>query len=310
MTDTVEAMRSLEQELRGRIVPTSIEGLSERLEPLSIGLSQRIPVAVLDTRMFRVRRMDHKPALIDEVGAPPPKGSPVGRLNGEGQSVLYLADSPDTAFAESRATAGEFCLSEWRVNVQKLAMANGGIPQTMLAERFPNDIDEGKHLVTLPNANDERVLNLFREIYTLEVGEDRSLYRWSIACGLVNGFSHQCDRDAAKTADGLTHWNGRYPFTAIAYPSMRTDRTSLNYAFNDVGRSHLRLDHVQWVRRAEDGSYASLDYANSWDNENRISWQNRPATFQLKPGERSKVVKIAETTWRYETGDGSTPWFG
>jgi len=254
--------------------------------------------------------MDHKPVLIDEVGAPPSKVSPIGRLNDEGQSVLYVADSPDTAFAECRATAGEFCLSEWRVNVQKLAMANGGIPPTMLIERFPNDIDEGKSRLPLSNADEEQILKLFREIYTLDVGEDRSLYRWSIACGLVNGFSHQCDREALEIADGMTHWNGRYPFAAIAYPSIRTDRTSLNYAFNDFGQSHIRLDHVQWVRRAEDSSSASLDYANSWDSENRISWQNRPAMFQLEPAERSKVTKIAKTTWRYETADGSTPWFG
>jgi len=42
------------------------------------------------------------------------------------------------------------------------------------------------------------------------------------------------------------------------------------------------------------------------DSENRISWQNRPAMFQLEPAERSKVTKIAKTTWRYETADGST----
>lgn len=62
---------------------------------------------------------------------------------------------------------------------------------------------------------------------------------------------------------------------------------------------------LQWVRRMEDGSYSSLDFANSWDSENRISWQSRPANFQLKAGERSKVTKIAENIWVYESADGS-----
>jgi len=309
MTDTIEMLTTLERELHSRIVPTSIEGLSERLNPLSIGLTQRIPVAFFDTRMFRIRRMDHKPASIDEVGAPPLERSPIGRLNDEGQSVLYLADSPDTAFAESRAIAGEFCLSEWRVDVQKLGMANGGISPTMLAERFLTDIYEGDQPIPIPNARDEQILSLFREIYTLDVREDRSLYWWSIACGLVNGFSHHCDRSAVETVEGMPQWNGRYPFAAIAYPSMRMDRASLNYAFNNLGRSYLRLDHMQWVRRAEDGSYTSLDFANNWDSEKRISWQNRPARFQLKPGERSRLTKIAEDAWSYETADGSIPWF-
>lgn len=309
VTDTNETLRNLERELRGQIAPLSIDGLRERLNLLSIGLTQRIPVAFFDTRMFRTRRMEHKPGSTNEVGAPPPTRSRIGRLNDEGRSVLYLADSPDTAFAEARAVAGEFCLSEWRVNVQKLAMANGGISPTMLVERFPNDIYEGDQPIPVPNASDEHILSFFREIYTLDVGGDRSLYRWSIACGLVNGFSHQCDRNAAETVGGMTQWNGRYPFAAIAYPSMRTNRASLNYAFNDLGRSHVRLDHVQWVCRAEDGSYASLDFASSWDSEGRISWQNRPARFQLKPGERSRLTKIAENTWNYETADGSIPWF-
>jgi hypothetical protein len=134
--------------------------------------------------------MDHQPEFVDEVGAPPSDKSPIGRLNDAGQSVLYLADSPDTAFAESRSSAGEFCLSEWRVNVPKLAMANGGISPAMLAQRFPNEIYQGEQPLPLPTAADEMVLSLFREIYTLDVDNDRQLYRWSIACGLANGFSH------------------------------------------------------------------------------------------------------------------------
>ena len=72
--------------------------------------------------------------------------------------------------------------------------------------------------------------------------------------------------------------------------------------------SHIRLDNVQWVRREKSG-YISLDFANRLDSAKAISWQNRPANIQLKSGERGKVTKIAETVWKYETENGSIPWF-
>jgi hypothetical protein len=306
---TIELLKALKYDLEKQIVPDSAENLRQRLEPLSIGLSHQCPVVGIRTRMFRVRSMAHKPVLINDVREPPPHLSPIGRLNDEGQSVLYLADSPDTAFAERGVAAGDYVLSEWRVTAEKLAMANGGIPPTMLLERFRQEASD-KELKFFPKEGAEEIQSFFRDIYTLDVHDNLLLYRWSIACGLVNGFSHKCDRkDGGETPEGLTRWQGRCPLSAIAYPSIRTDKKSLNFAFNDRGRLCIKLDHVQWMHRFEDGSYTSLDFANSWDNENVIHWQKRPAQFQLKEGEKAKLTKIAENAWRYETDDGSIPWF-
>ena len=309
MTDRDEMLAAVERDLQKRSCDFSIEELRDKLNTLSIGIPQRIPVAFRDTRLFRVRPMDNRPATLDQVGAPPPTLAPIGRLNDIDQSVLYLSDSPETAFAEARVKVGYFCLSEWRTTAEKLGMANGGLASAILAERFTHDIYEGDKPLPQPTEQDETVLALFREIYTLNVGTQNELYRWSIACGLANGFSHQCERQSAETTDGFTHWNGRYPFSAIAYPSVRANRPSLNFAFNDLGRSHLHLNHLQWVRRADDGRYVSLDFASSWDNEQRIHWQGRAAQFQLKPGEGAKLTKLADGTFLYEMADGSIPWF-
>ena len=253
--------------------------------------------------------MDQKPILIREVGAPAPTESPIGRLNDERQSVLYLADSPDTAFAERGSVPGYFCLSEWRVTAAKLAMANGGIPSN-ISERFRKEGSKIGPPEFIPRTDAEAILNLFREIFTLNVQENLSLYRWSIACGLASGFSHKCDRaGAVETAEGITRWEGRWPFGTIAYPSVRASQTPLNFALNDHGKSHVKLHHVQWVQRFDNGFYTSLDFANEWDDHNVIHWQNRPAKFQLKRGEAAMVTKVAETMWRYETTDGSIPWF-
>lgn len=259
--------------------------------------------------MFRVRRMQSKPGYVREIGAPPAEVTPIGRLNAISQSVLYLADSPDTAFAESRAISGEFCLSEWSVTAEKLAAANGGLSTDTLAQGFPIEVYEGEGVLPVPGADDEKVLGLFREIYTLDVGEDGSLYAWSIACGLVNGFAHACDRVAVETPDGTTKWEGHCPFGAITYPSVRMEKPSLNYALNDQGRRHVELRNLQWVRRLDDGSYTSLDFADSWDSGGRIAWKRRPPRFELKPGEAAKLTKVTQTSWRYETVDGSIPWF-
>ncbi|HYR21478.1 MAG TPA: RES family NAD+ phosphorylase [Chthoniobacterales bacterium] len=312
MAGSIDLLAALDDELRQKIVPSSAFELSERLERLSIGVNHHCPIFYRDARMFRIRQMSRKPTLLIEVGEPPSQLSRIGRLNDQGQSVLYLADSPETAFAERGATAGDYCLSEWRVTAEKFALANGGIPPRILAERFPNEEGSAAALNSKfpPRHDANEILKLFADIYTLDVGGELLLYRWSIACGMVNGFSHKCDRNSAtEVAGSLTRWTGRHPFGAIAYPSVRTDRKSLNYAFNDHGRSQLKIDHVQWVRRFDDGSYASLDFANEFDDKGVIHWQNRPAMFQLKPGERARVIKTAETAWRYETEDGTIPWF-
>jgi hypothetical protein len=165
-----------------------------------------------------------------------------------------------------------------------LALANGGIPPAILAERFPNE-EESSALTSrfAPRDDADEILKLFDEIYTLDVQDNFLLYRWSIACGLVNGFSHKCDRSSAvEVTDGLTRWTGRSPFGGIAYPSIRTDRQSLNYAFNDHGRSQLKIDHVQWVRRFDDGSFIGLDFANEWDDKGLIRWQNRPGELSVE----------------------------
>jgi len=308
MSDKSKTVKSLESQIQGS-TPCTIADAEGRLAPLSIGLTQKIPVAFRNARMFRVRKMDRKPDSTGAVGTPPANITSIGRLNDDQQSVLYLSDSPATAFAEAQASIGGFCLSEWRVEAEKLGMANGGISPQMLADRFPKHIYESDKPFPVPTNEDLEILRLFRTIFTLNIGKDPNRYRWSIACGLVNGFSYKCDRQSSEYVDGITTWKGRYPLAAIAYPSVRLDKTSLNYAFNDLGGKYISLHHVQWVRRLENGDLQGLDFANGWSSDGQFDWQNRAANFDLKPGERAKVTKVAANTWLYETSDGSIPWF-
>jgi hypothetical protein len=307
MLNADEQITVIRSELENRVVPESLETLAARLGSITEGISQRIPIAFRGTRMFRIVHWDHKPSRVDQIGAPRAGSPRTNRLSDQGQYVLYLADSPDTAFAESQAVEGTFCMSEWRVHVDKLALANGGI--TAQAMTGLKDIYEGEEPLLPLTLKDQIVTDLLRDIYTLNVSNTPQLYRWSIACALANGFSHVRERTFVEETNGVTRWEGRHPFAAIAYPSTRADRSSLNFAFNDVGMSHLQLDHVQWVRRTRDGSYTSLDYANSWDENGEIRWSNRPARIVLGPGEQAKITKMGQTEWQYETASGSIPCF-
>ncbi len=303
-----QLIQELHAEVAAGMVPESMDCLVKRLAPLADELRHKIPVIATGARLFRIRKMNTMPHVVDEVGAPPPGVAPIGRLNDVGQVVLYLADSPDTAFSEARATTGEYCLSEWRVQQPKVALANGGIPADLLRTRFPNNFDSPG--MAIGGKENKQILSLFRALYTLPVAQDATdLYRWSIGCGFANGFSHLCERAAVETVGETTILSGQYPFSGIAYPSVRKNKQSINYAFNDLGITYLRLDHVQWVERYGDGSVKGIDFAASWDADGRISWQGRPAHYQLQPGESSRVVKIAETLWSYESLDGGIPFF-
>jgi RES domain-containing protein len=298
----------LSHELAAGLAPSAGDVMGQRLEPLTIGLRQKIPILTCGARVFRVTNWCGKPMRTSDVGAPPSARASIGRLNDVGQSVLYVADSPDTAFAERRATIGEYCLSEWRSVPERLALANGGMPLALLRARFPNNLDPHSGNA-LGGIDDDQLLELFRRIFTIDVRDAHERYRWSIACGLACGFAHLCERTSARERDANTEWSGRYPFAGIAYASIRTDKDAINFALNDLGQTLLRLENVQWVALHADGSFSGLDFASSWGAAGEIAWQHRPARFQIPPGGAARVVKVAETVWRYETVDGSIPHF-
>lgn len=300
-----DLVASISMDIRAGRIPKSIVEVFERLNPASIGLQFKAPALTPGARLFRVREIP-KPTNIEQVGAPPSGVASIGRLNDQGQSVLYVADSPDTAFAEARAGAGEYCLAEWRTGKRPIALANGGFDSKSIEKFFHNEIASSSS--ALEGKEDHLVASLFAEIFTLPVTAPK-MYWWSIACGLVNGFSYMCDRTSAEFVNGNTEFTGRYPFAGIAYPSVRKDKEAVNVAWNDLGKTYLELVHVQWVRRKDDGSFTGLDISTEWSSSGQLKWAGRAPHFVLHPGQKAKIVKIAETVWSYENADGSLPTF-
>lgn len=303
--DTIFA-KVLAELTRGNI-PPSVAAAAEMLKPMTIGLRLRAPIVMNGARLFRVRRMEGKPLHRAELGAPPAGVASIGRLNDQGVSVLYLADSPATAFLEAKLGPGTYALSEWRVAREKVVLVNGGMDHKFLANAFPNDLDA--HRPVTEGREDLQVAALFRRIFSLAADENPLLYRWSIACGLANGFAPLCERTDHRTVDGNTHFSGRYPFSGIAYASTRSDRDAVNFAFNDLGQTYVRLHHVQWVDRAENGTFASLDCAAEVDRGGHVNWLGRPSRYVLPPGASARLKMVAPDVWTYEQLDGDLPEF-
>lgn len=307
MTAHRAALQELHHAATSGVVPDSAGLIAEQLEPLTVGVRQKVPVLAAGARLFRVRRMEGKPRSTSEVGPPPPGVAPIGRLNEAGESVLYLADSPDTAFAEAKATSGLYCLSEWRIQRPKVVLANGGIPLSLLREHFPSDFDPPG--AVFGGTEDEEVLTLLCTLFTLPLNAETLAYRWSIACGLASGFAAVCGRTATETIAENTKFSGRYPLSGIAYASMRKDKQAINFAFNDLGITFLELDHVQWVERSADGHFSGVDFASTWDQQGNIVWHGRAAHYQLQSGAAARLVKVSSTVLHYEQLDGGLPEF-
>ncbi len=152
-------------------------------------------------------------------------------------------------------------------------------------------------------------MELFREIFTLDVGDDRDRYAWSIAAGRASGFNHLSGLVEKVEQDGITRVTGEMPFSALVYPSVRLDRLSVNYVVNHQGMQHVSLQNVQWARYVGNGRTQSLDIATDWSDNGELSWKGRPARFVLKPGERAKITKVGLNEWDFETENGTVPWY-
>ena len=153
------------------------------------------------------------------------------------------------------------------------------------------------------------MLALLRTLFTLPVETDALVYHWSIACGLVSGFSAICERTLMETVGGNTKFSGRYPLSGVAYASMRKDKAAINFAFNDLGVTYLKLDNVQWVERDAEGHFSGKDFASTWDTNGDIVWKGRAAHYQLQAGAAARLVKVGESIWHYDQLDEELPEF-
>jgi hypothetical protein len=243
-----------------RISPEGLDGLDEALGELVINVRQQFVIVYAATTLYRVRRLDNKTNSTTDLGAPPLGIAPMGRLNMRGESVLYLSDSPETAFAEIRATTGAYCVSQWQTMPDKLAIANGGIAQEFRARYFGESHDPNAS--EIGGVDDQRVLQLLEVLFTLDVGTQPELYGWSIATGRANGFAAVCQREGKTEINGNTIFNGRYPFAGLAYPSVRCDKKAINCALNDEGQRHVQPKSAQWIEIDGHGSHKLIDSAS------------------------------------------------
>ena len=301
-----QLLDAIAKELKFVGAPRSIEVLGRPLKRLLIGTRWPIPTLSAGARLFRVRRTQRPARSIAEVGAPPKGEVGIGRVNNAGDSVLYLSDTPDTAINELRLGAGCYCLTEWRVTEPHVGLANGGISEEDLLMLFGM---ETQPVADVGGLVDSEVRDLFRSIFTLLPNHEPALYRWSISAAMAGGFAHAYERTGRSERNGVTVFEGLYPFAGIAYASVRTDKRRVNVASNDLGQAYVTLRNIQWIARRDDGSIAGLDFATSWNPDGRISWLSRPANFSIPPGGAARLTKVSEAALTYESLDGHLPDF-
>jgi hypothetical protein len=289
-------------------IPGSIDDAFREIKPLTINVQHRVPTLPQYWRMFRARKMSEKPLGMSDVGAPEPhKVLKMGRLNDRGQSVLYLGDSPHTALCEINATEDEFCLSVWEVVARKLACANGGLHPDFLDGVLPHDYSEQLHLVRSVSEREDALLAFIRKVFMATLGGDA--YRWSIACGTASGFSCHFDRKTEREIGGNMHWEGAFPFGAIAYPSIRTDKVAVNYAMNAYGIRCIIPRQMQWIRLDADGMITGLDFADSWGPSGNIHWKDRPANILDATTDPAGEINTGDNPWKRDAEDEYIPEF-
>jgi len=297
---------ALTAEVQATAASRSVAELEHLLNRLVVGTQWSLPTIGAGARLFRVRKMDRKAINVAEAGAPPGGAASAGRVNEPGCSVLYLADSPATAISEVRSGEGTYCLTEWRVTENRVALANGGIVEDDLVAVFGTG---DKAAADVGGYVDDEVRQLFTTIFRLAPSDNAALYRWSIAAARAVGFSHRCGRTARSYQDGRTKFEGRHPFAGVAYVSVRSDQRRVNFAFNDLGQAYVELTNVQWVEHRGDGETSGLDFASSWNADGTIQWLGRPAKLVIPPGGGANVTKVGANVWKFETIDGEVPGF-
>lgn len=300
-----EFIEQIRSHLRAGHPPASIDDAYRILLTTTENLRLQAPRLPKGERLFRVRRMPGKPTNRSEVGPPPAGCAQLGRLNLPGESVLYLADSPATAFAEVRAAPGDYSLSEWVTTADRIQLANGGFDEIELRDSFGGPIPGAEG--PLGGVEDREVANLYRDIFSLDCAINPHLYWWSIACGRVNRFASKCERTGIRTEGANTIFEGKFPLAGIAYLSVQNGRRSLNYCFNDLGMRYVELVNVQWVTLAPDGTYHGQDISTSWRPDGALDWKGRPANVILGPGQIAHFRKLSAAAWECRMDDGSLP---
>ncbi|WP_300299063.1 recombinase family protein [Ferrovibrio sp.] len=223
-----------------------IDTLKERLHPIFGGYG--MSVAFIDpaqTRLFRAIKWDRLPTIVDEVSCPPLKLAKMGRLNRDGEQVLYCSRGIEPPLYELHAEAGQtYAVSEW-VLTEPLWMLNLGYHRDAL-HQLGGVVNPSRRFVNPAVENENSPNEILRRRIALNFVDDvqrgsEHRYKQTIAINELLAsipFPFQTD-------DGVPRIRR---IAGTVYPTIRNYGAGDNIVFKkEFVESSLKLVRVQYI---------------------------------------------------------------
>lgn len=278
------------EEIRAlRLEHTTIENLLALLEPILRGYAVEAPRFESGITLFR-SRICGKPGNINDLWAPPPHLTPLGRVNRSGSPVLYCCTSRGAPFFESRPREGEtVAIARWITTAPLLVNHVGYSKATFNAfASVRQQAGWGPRPANHPN---EAVSNFLAKIFTriVPAGSEHE-YKLSVAI-------------AEKLfADDI--------FDGLLYPTVAMRANADNFALKlRYANDNLRFQKAEYARieRVRDFAFdiTWLDTATELEEDGAIRWKGRLDQWVIREPYGQLTFTAQDGDWiaRNRTGE-------
>jgi hypothetical protein len=305
----------------------TIDEIREQLSPLFKGMKVESPVFDSGVALYRARRIG--PTFNKNTGIkykdliyPPKTASKLGRLNRDGEQVLYCSVNKESVFFEvgDLQPGDEIILTFWQTT-ERMVVNNIGHTQHVFKRlgakrdcpqwRSPEGQLGNKAVVSLPALSQQQVDVLLSHDKNSELRRALSEY---FMCSVP---ATEMFRYKMTAAIGELHLGtivNQGPFAGVLYPSARAwangDNVALLPWFADRHLIFKKASHVRIDNREETiFSITTLDVAHGFGKDGNLVWLGGLPIWTVKPGQAAKFTCASgiDKDGDYLTGPDGTP---
>jgi RES domain len=244
----------------------TIDEILALLTPIFRGYAVQAPHFEPGITLFRLRICD-KPTHIDALLYPPPHLTPLGRVNREGNPVMYCCTSREAPFFESHPTQGQtVAIARW-ITTAPLFVNHVGY-----AARTFNSLSSSRQQAgwgPQPASHlNEAVSEFLAEIFT-RIVQDGSEYEYKLSVAIADKLF------ADEQFDGLL------------YPTIAMRANASNFALKlRYANMHLQFQRTEYARIEHVRDFAFditwLDTATDLQADGKICWKGRLDQWVIK----------------------------
>jgi hypothetical protein len=286
-----------------------IDEIKRQLEPLIKGMKIESPIFNSGAYLYRARKFTAN--FNKEMGVkyadliyPPKHLSKLGRVNRQGQSVLYCSVSKEPVFFELQdLKPGDDLVLTFLQTTARMFVNNIGYTQYVFnklgAKRncpqwrpVGARLDDSKAIITLPGISPQELQA------TLSHDENAALRRALSECFMCSVEPSKSHWYKLTTAIGELHlgkiMNEGRQFAGIIYPSSRMwangDNLALLPWFVDQHIKfkkavHIRIDNQEGAKF----SISAVDSSNAFGKDGKLLWLGRIPNWTLEPGRAARI---------------------